>query len=43
MKPSAKGVSADIKHLPKLAAAFRKAEVTARELKLIENDVEGDQ
>lgn len=43
LKPTAKGLATDIKHLPRLRAALVKAESKARSLGLIENDAEGDQ
>ena len=38
LKPTVKGFAADIKHLPRLTAAFAKAESMARELGLIAVD-----
>jgi len=43
LKPSAKGIACDIKHLAKLKGAFAKAEAKARELHLITDDDGGDQ
>jgi hypothetical protein len=41
LKPG-KGFAADVRHLPRLAAALAKAEVKARELGLISTDDGGD-
>jgi hypothetical protein len=41
LKPSAKGLAAEAKHLPKLASALTKACSQARELGLIASDDEG--
>lgn len=35
LRPTLKGIAADLKHLPRLTAAFRKAEAKARKLGLI--------
>jgi hypothetical protein len=43
LKATVKGFAADIKHLPRLTAAFAKAEAKARELHLIDDDDGADQ
>jgi hypothetical protein len=42
LKPG-KGFAAEVRHLPRLAAAFAKAEAKARELGLIGNEGAGDE
>jgi len=41
LKPTVKGFAAEVRHLPRLTAAFAKAEARARELKLIDSDDDG--
>jgi len=43
LKATVKGFAADIKHLPRLTAAFAKAEARARDLGLITDDDGGAQ
>jgi Transcriptional Coactivator p15 (PC4) len=41
LKPTTKGIAAEVRYLPKLVSALAKAESKARELGLITNDDDG--
>jgi hypothetical protein len=41
LKPTTKGITAELKHLPTLQKALARAAVTARELHLIATDDDG--